>query len=76
MIYTLRNQDNEFVKEIDTANKKLIFTTDPNEAINYCTRMGGGEWNANNEKEFIQFHFKELGDKVSTLSIYTIDNDI
>lgn len=66
--YFLQNNDGEFIKTLDTANGELEFTNDFREARNYKGRPGGGQWDAENEKYFICFHFKDkYGDKVNTL---------
>lgn len=66
--YVLKNNFNEYVKDIDTANGHLILTKNLNEAFDYGTLPGGGEWASDNTNRFIQYHFKdELGDRVTTL---------
>jgi len=64
----LKNKYSEYVQKIDTKNGKLIFTKNKDEAYNYDKRQGGGEWNSNNEREYIINYFQdELGDKVTSL---------
>lgn len=66
--YLLQNSNDEYLKTLDTANGKLEFTKEPSEARNYADRPGGGQWDAENEKQYLEFHFKdEYGDKVTTL---------
>ena len=66
--YLLQNSNDEYLKTLDTANGKLEFTNEPSEARNYAGRPGGGQWDAENEKQYLEFHFKdEYGDKVTTL---------
>ena len=66
--YFLQNQDNEYLKALNTAEGTVEFTTSLDEACNYKGRPGGGQWDALNEKEFITYHFSdEYGDKVNTL---------
>jgi hypothetical protein len=66
--YLLQNSNDEYLKTLDTANGKLEFTKEPSEARNYAGRPGGGQWDAENEKQYLEFHFKdEYGDKVTTL---------
>ena len=47
------NDKNLYIKDIDTANHKLEFTEDPNEA-----KMYEGGWYADVALDFIKFHFK------------------
>lgn len=70
--YFLQNINGKYLKVLDTANGKLEFTEDVKEAKNYIERPGGGNWDANNEKAFLDFHFgEEYGDEVKTLaSVY------
>ena len=66
--YLLKNKNGEYLKTLDTANSKIDFTTNVNEARNYAGRPGGGAWDAENEFQFIKYYFgKEYGDKVNTL---------
>ena len=66
--YFLQNKDGKYLKTLDTANSKLEFTDDYKEARNYIGRPGGGNWDAENEKEYLKFHFsEEYGDKVTSL---------
>lgn len=66
--YFLQNSDGEYLKTLDTANAKIDFTTDPSEARNYRGRPGGRQWDAENEKQYLVFHFKdEYGEKVTSL---------
>jgi hypothetical protein len=66
--YLLKNSNNEYLKTLDTAEGKIEFTKEPNEARNYAGRPGGGRWDADNEKEYLTFHFgEEYGDRVETL---------
>jgi len=66
--YLLQNSNGEYLKTLDTANSTLEFTNEPSEARNYAGRPGGGQWDAENEKQYLEFHFKdEYGDKVTTL---------
>ena len=66
--YFLINNDGEYLKKLDTANSKLEFTTDINEAKNYYNDPGGGQWSSDNERHFLNFHFKDdYGEKVTTL---------
>ena len=66
--YFLQNSNEEFLKTLDTAEGKITFTKDFKEARNYIGRPGGGQWDAENEKGYLDFHFgKEYGDRVKTL---------
>lgn len=68
MGYFLINDDEEYLKTLDTANEKLEFTKNLSEARNYSGRPGGGQWDAENEKQFLVFHFKDTyGSKVESL---------
>lgn len=71
--YLLQNSNGEYLKTLDTAESKIDFTKDPSEAINYCGRPGGGQWDACNEKIFLDFHFgEEYGERVKSLQcVYT-----
>jgi len=67
--YFLQNSDNEYLKTLDGANGVLEFTTDVKEAKNYRGLPGGGQWDAENEKMFLDYHFsKQYGEKVTTLA--------
>lgn len=59
----LRNPDGIMVKSFDTVNTVIEFTTDVNEALNYDR----GEWFANSELEYLQFHCKEHMDKLKDM---------
>lgn len=63
--YFLRNEEGEYIKEIDTANHKLEFTTDIEEAKNYQ-----GTWFAETELDFLKFHFKEQMKKFETMKCF------
>ena len=66
--YFLKNSNGEFLETLDTANEKITFTKNVKKARNYIGRPGGGRWDADNEREFIIFHFQdEYKDKVTTL---------
>jgi hypothetical protein len=66
MGYYLKNSNGEYVKSIDGA--KLVLTKEPSEAYDYA-KMPGGEWSANNEKLYINYHYgKEFGERVKTLT--------
>lgn len=70
MAWLLKNSKGEYIKRIDTANAKLEFTTDRKKAYNYSGLPGGGQWDADNQKYFIIYHFKkEFGDRVTTLKV-------
>lgn len=54
--YTLKNKEKQlYLKSIDTKNETIEFTSNVNEAKVY----DGGEWFANTELEYIQFHFPQ-----------------
>lgn len=66
--YFLQNSNEEYLKVLDTANGTIEFTKDYKEARNYAGRPGGGQWDADNEKQYLTFHFEEeYGDRVSSL---------
>lgn len=66
--YLLQNSNEEYLKVLDTANGTIEFTKEPSEARNYAGRPGGGQWDAENEKQYLSFHFgEEYGDRVNTL---------
>ena len=66
--YLLQNSQEEYPKTLDTADGKLAFTKQPSEARNYNGRPGGGRWDADNEKEYLVFHFgEEYGERVTSL---------
>ena len=66
--YFLQNLDGEYLQKLDTENGDINFTKDIKEACNYIGRPGGGRWDAENELQFINYHFKDkYGDKVTTL---------
>jgi len=66
--YLLQNSNEEYLKVLDTANGTIEFTKEPSEARNYIGRPGGGQWDAENEKQYLSFHFgEEYGDRVNTL---------
>jgi len=66
--YFLRNSNDEYLKALDTAEGKIEFTNDFKEARNYIGRPGGGQWDAENEKQYLEFHFgEEYGDRVTSL---------
>ena len=66
--YLLKNSDGEYLKTLDTAEGKIEFTKEMSEGRNYMGRPGGGRWDADNEKEYLIFHFgQEYGDRVKTL---------
>ena len=66
--YLLQNSNGEYLKTLDTAEGKIDFTKEPSEARNYAGRPGGGQWDAENEKAYLSFHFgKEYEDRVYTL---------
>lgn len=68
MGYFLKNSDGEYLSVLDTAEGQLEFTKDLKKARNYAGRPGGGQWDADNEKEYLLFHFgEEYGDKVTSL---------
>lgn len=74
MAITLINKYGEYIKQVDTANEKLIFTKNEDEAKNYSDRPGGGEWNAENERDFIIHYFEEeFEDKVTSLQVTWIE---
>lgn len=60
----LKNDDGLYLKDIDSANTDIIFTSDRNEAKNYH----GGEWFADTELEYVKFHFRDR-DEVKTLKM-------
>lgn len=67
----LKNDKEQYLKEINTANQKVIFTNNKNEAKTYS-----GEWFAETELEFINFHFKEQEDVKTLHMIYeNVDNN-
>ena len=71
----LVNDYGEYVKTIDNANGKLILTPHVDEAYDYNVRMGGGEWSANNERDYIINFFKdEFKDRVTTLCVTHADD--
>lgn len=71
--YFLKNEKGEYLSKLDGANHKLEFTTDVEKAKNYAGMPGGGFWDAENEQQFIQFHFKdEYKERVTTLKV--VDN--
>lgn len=66
--YFLQNKNGEYLKTLNTAEGVIEFTNDYTEARNYINRPGGGQWDADNEKQYLDFHFAdEYGDKVKTL---------
>ncbi len=66
--YFLVNKNGEYLKEEDTANSKLEFTTDVSEAMNYDGMPGGGEWFSRMERDRIARLYKnEYGDRATSL---------
>ena len=66
--YLLQNSNDEYLKTLDTAEGKIEFTKEPSEARNYLGRPGGGQWDAENEKQYLDFHFgEEYGERVTSL---------
>jgi hypothetical protein len=66
--YLLQNSKEEYLKTLDTAEGKIEFTKEPSEARNYSSRPGGGQWDADNEKQYLVFHFgEEYGERVTSL---------
>lgn len=62
--YVLKNKDKQlYLKSIDTENEKIEFTKEVNEAKVY----DGGEWFANTELEFLQFHFPQHEDVLENM---------
>jgi len=68
--YFLCNDDGVYVKSLDTANHKLEFTNDINEANNYT----GGTWFAETALDFLKFHFKEHKDVLNTMKCKYVDD--
>lgn len=76
MAITLKNKYGEYVQKVDTANEKLYLTKDETQAQSYSGRPGGGEWDANNEKEFLIHYFEdEFKDRVTSLTVAWVDNN-
>lgn len=55
MGHYLRNDEGQFLKEIDSVNSEITFTDKMEEAKFY----GGGSWFAETELEYVKFHFKD-----------------
>lgn len=53
--YLKNNNKGLYLKNIDTQNETIEFTTKISEAKMY----GGGEWYANTELDFAKFHFPQ-----------------
>ena len=70
MKLTLKNKDGDFLKEIDTEETQISFTSNKKEAKTYQN-----EWFATVEAEYVQYHFKELGEKVTTLYPYLVSDE-
>lgn len=64
--YFLKNADGVYLKDIDTANEEIHFTTDITEARNFTN----GEWFSNNQLEFINFHFKDREEIKTMRTVY------
>ena len=61
-MYYLKNDEGEFLKNINTSEGVIEFTPNKKEAKPYLN----GEWFATTELEFIKFHFEE-DENVATL---------
>ena len=58
----MKNNDGLYLKDIDSVNTDITFTSDRSEAKLYH----GGDWFAETELEYVKFHFKDR-DEVKTL---------
>lgn len=67
----LKNDDGLYIKNFDTAQGKLEFTTNVAEAKNYER----GQWFAQMELESIQFYFKDKKDQLQSMHVMVIDED-
>lgn len=63
MVY-LKNSNDQYVKDIDSVNGTLEFTSSEDEAKQYS-----GDWFADTELEYIKFHFKDY-EGVDSLKLY------
>lgn len=64
MTYLLKNDEGQYLSDIDSAESKVTFTTVQKDAKQY----GGGEWFADTELEYVKFHFKDRPE-VATLHV-------
>ena len=71
--YILAHKDYKmYVKEVDTANQKLEYTNDINEAKVYET-----EWFAQTELEYLMFHFESEQNTLQNMKVsYKRNNDV
>lgn len=63
----LKNDDGIYLKDIDSVNTEIFFTSDRQEAKDYP-----GEWYADTELEYVKFHFKDK-DEVKTMK-YVVEH--
>lgn len=70
----LRNNKGEYFKKVDSINETIEFTNHTEEAKNYEGKPGGGNWSAENERDFLINYFQESeGERVTTLQPYWTD---
>lgn len=64
-IFLKNKEKQQYVKSINTQEATMEFTNDPHEAKNYANN---GEWFADTELEWLQFHMKkQYGDIVNDM---------